>query len=172
MDINTEENRKILINLFPLLGNDQHYSLLSEATPVYNCIVWAMGYNDRWIDTYYSPGHWWPDGVSRDTKPQSLIGAFIAEGFEVTDNSHYEDGYDKVVLFQRNGMWTHASRIESDDTEYSKFGGLFDGVHSRNVFTNSLYGDEFAYLRRPIARRPDGTMVHGGISVHLENLIF
>lgn len=105
MDINTEANRKILINLFPLLGNDQHYSLLSEATPVYNCIAWAMGYNDRWIDTYHSPGHWWPDGV-----------------------------------------------------------------HSRNVFTNSLYGDEFAYLRRPITKKTLGGMAYGAISVHMENL--
>lgn len=172
MDINTEANRTILINLFPLLGNDLHYSLLSEATPVYNCIAWAMGYNDRWVDTYISPGHWWPDGVSRDTNPKTLIDAFIAEGFEVTDNGHYENGYDKVVLFQKNGMWTHASRIESDNTEYSKFGCLFDGVHSRNVFTNSLYGEEYAYLRRLTAKKPDRAMEHGGINVHLENLVF
>ena len=58
MDFNTEENRKVLLGYFPQLSKDQHYELLSEETPVYNCIAWAMGFNDRWVDIYMTPGHW------------------------------------------------------------------------------------------------------------------
>lgn len=49
MDINSEENRKKLIELFPLLADDPNFKLESEATDVYNCIAWAMGFNDRWV---------------------------------------------------------------------------------------------------------------------------
>ena len=54
MDFNTEENRKVLIGYFPHLGSDSHFELLSEQTPVYNCIAWAMGYRERWVDIEYS----------------------------------------------------------------------------------------------------------------------
>lgn len=171
MDINTKENRKVLISFFPHLGTDQHYELLSEQTPIYNCIAWAMGFNDRWVDTVQTPGHWWPDGVQRNEDPQSLVDAFLAVGFEKSDNDHFEVDYDKVALFQKEGKWTHASRIESDDVEYSKFGGSFDGVHSHNVFSGSIYGDEYAYLRRPIAKRgSEGEMPVGEVKINLDNL--
>ena len=171
MDINTEENRKVLISYFPHLGRDLHYNLLSEETPVYNCIAWAMGFDDRWVDIVTSPGHWWPDGVQRSTSPQTLVDAFLAVGFEQSDNDMFEEGYDKVALYQNNGEWTHASRIESNNVEYSKFGGSFDGVHSHNIFSGSIYGDEYAYLRRPISKRGiEGKIPTGSVSINLGNL--
>lgn len=173
MDFNTEENRKVLIGFFPHLGNDSHFELLSEQTPVYNCIAWAMGYSDRWVDTVLSPGHWWPDGVKRSTEPKALYDAFIAEGFEKAADGGYEEGYDKVVLFQKDGEWTHASRIESNDVEYSKFGGSFDGVHSHNIFGGSVYGEEYAYLRRRTSAKPDASStLQGSVKINLGNLIF
>lgn len=173
MDFNTEGNRKSLINFFPHLFDDKHYKLLSEQTPIYNCIAWAMGFNDRWVDTVLSPGHWWPDGVLREDSPQALIDAFVAVGFEVVDNDHYEENYDKVALFQKEGKWTHAARIESDEVEYSKFGGSFDGVHSHNVFGGSIYGDEYAFLRRHISQRgTEGNVTKGSVKINLANLLF
>ena len=173
MDFNTEENRKVLIGYFPHLGSDSHFELLSEQTPVYNCIAWAMGYSDRWVDTEYSPGHWWPAGVKRSTEPIALFDAFVAEGFEKADDGRFEKGYDKVVLFQKDGEWTHASRIESNEVEYSKFGGSFDGVHSHNIFTGSIYGEEYAYLRRKTSAKPIASATpQGSIKINLDNLIF
>lgn len=86
MDINTEENRKVLISYFPHLGSDHHYELLSEQTPVY-------------------------------------------------------------------------------------IGGSFDGVHSHDIFSGSIYGDEYAYLRRPISKRGIGCKIPtGSVSINLGNL--
>ena len=173
MDFNTEENRKVLIGYFPHLGSDSHFELLSEQTPVYNCIAWAMGYRDRWVDIEYSPGHWWPAGVKRSTEPQALFDAFVAEGFEKADDGRFEKGYDKVVLFQKDGEWTHASRIESNEVEYSKFGGSFDGVHSHNIFSGSIYGEEYAYLRRKTLAQPVAfSTPQGFVKINLDNLIF
>lgn len=171
MDFNTEANRQVLISYFPHLGTDQHYELLSEQTPIYNCIAWAMGFNDRWVDVLLSPGHWWPAGVRREVSPQALIDAFAAVGFVETDNAHFEDGFDKVALYQKNGEWTHASRIENDEVEYSKFGGSFDGIHSHNIFSGSIYGDEYAYMKRTISKRGfEGKLPEGKINVNLANL--
>lgn len=131
-----------------------------------------MGFNDRWVDTVVSPGHWWPDGVQRSTSLQALIDAFLAVGFEQTDNGLFEEGYDKVALFQKDGEWTHASRIESDNVEYSKFGGSFDGLHSHNIFSDSIYGNEYAYMRRPVSKRgTEGKIPTGSVKIDLTNLI-
>lgn len=67
MALDTSINRTILANVFPDLAKDTNFKILSECTDVYNCIAWAMGYTDRWVDHFKGAGHWWPDGVDRNT---------------------------------------------------------------------------------------------------------
>lgn len=113
-------------------------------------------------------------GFNTEENRKVLIGidAFLAVGFEQTDNGLFENGYDKVALFQKDGEWTHASRIESDNVEYSKFGGSFDGLHSYNIFSDSIYGNEYAYMRRPVSKRgTEGKIPTGSVKIDLTNLI-
>lgn len=149
MALNSKINRLALYRWFPNLQSDCHFEILSEATPEYNCIAWAMGYTDRWIDTDTAPGHWWPSGAKRDNKNSSLISAFEQQGFVLCDDAHFEEEYDKVVLYGADGFWTHASRVVSEDSEHSKFGGTWDGTHGHNMFHDTIYGDAFAYMKRP-----------------------
>lgn len=189
MAFDTAINRFLMMSIFPDLKNDNNFKLLSDRDDTYNCIAWAMGYNDRWVDIEDSPGHWWPNGVSKDMSPQSLIDAFCAEGFEISDNADPEDGYYKAVLYKSNflGNWTHAARILTSEIEYSKFGKLWDGLHSHNVLSNtgflyssSSYGEAFAYMKKAIAVNPteieseesetDSSESNEGMSIDLENL--
>lgn len=144
MALDTSINRQYLIDVFPDLAKDIHFKILSDCTPVYNCIAWAMGYDDRWVDIYFAPGHWWPSGVARTSRPEALIAAFEAEGFEMSDNFMPEDGFSKVVLYknENTGEWTHAARIVTSEIEYSKFGAAWDGLHSHNVLCNTASGQE------------------------------
>ena len=150
MDFNTRINRKILIDWFPNLAKDTVFKLTSPDTPVYNCIAWAMGFTDRWVDHFSAAGHWWPQSVEKDDTCQSLLNAFLALGFEPTDNYNYNASYDKVVLYGYDGKWKHASRILVNNIEHSKFGALWDGIHGHNVFQDDIYGIAYACVQRPI----------------------
>lgn len=178
MALNTSINRQRLISVFPDLGIDANFIILSECSCIYNCIAWAMGYTDRWVDIYTAPGHWWPNGVARNTLSQTLIQAFKAEGFEESDNCLIEEGYSKVVLYKKefDDEWTHAARLVSSDVEHSKFGLAWDGHHSHNVLCNTSkgkehqsYGVAYAYMkRRELLNVP--TNMKGNITVDLRNL--
>ena len=126
MGFNSRINRDLLIGWFPNLAADAEFKLTSPSTPVYNCIAWAMGFTDRWVDHFIAPGHWWPKGVQRDDTCQSLFDAFVALGFEPTDVYDYDSNYDKVMLYGYQGRWKHAARILEHNIEHSKFGECWD----------------------------------------------
>lgn len=179
MALDSAINRSLLISIFPDLANDNNFKILSECTPVYNCIAWAMGYNDRWVSPFLYPGYWWPDGVVRSMAPEALIQAFQVEGFEMSDDILLEDGYSKVVLYKNlaGDQWTHAARIVTDDTEYSKFGQSFDGQHSHEVLcrtsagcSDQSYGTAFAYMKRLDSKKESPAIPQGSISVNPANL--
>ncbi len=178
MALDTPINRQLLINIFPDLAGDANFKILSEHTPIYNCIAWAMGYSDRWVDIYNSPGHWWPQGVERNMTPQALISAFEAEGFELSENCIPEEGYSKVVLYknQITGEWTHAARIITSDVEHSKFGGLWDGQHSHDVLCNTTidpqksYGVAYAYMKKKEDTTPPTPVFSANISIDKDKL--
>ena len=67
MALNIEANRKGLIHHFPRLKDDETFTIESPETSGYNCIAWAMGFDDRWVDYIddHSPKKWWPSGVAR-----------------------------------------------------------------------------------------------------------
>ncbi len=156
-NLNTQYNRDKLISVFPDLMDDVNFEILSPETPKYNCIAWAMQFEDRWVDVVDGPGFWWPNGVEKTMLPSDLIHAFEAVGFTLCANSHLEDGFDKVVLYKKEDSeeWTHAARIISDTMEYSKFGQSWDGTHSRGVlcktgigYENFSYGVPYAFMKR------------------------
>lgn len=180
MDLDTAVNRADLINVYPDLAGDANFKILSEPTDVYNCIAWAMGYKDRWVDFNEAPGHWWPEGVEKSLKCQALIDAFAAEGFELAEDCVPEDGYDKVVLYKYEdfGLWAHASRVLSAEIEHSKFGESWDGQHSHNVLCktvigreNDSYGVSFAFMKRRVVKGAVTTVeARGDMTVDVNKL--
>lgn len=151
-----------LVNWFPKLKSDPHFSITSPLTDVYNCIAFAMGTQEMWIACANPNGTfaWWPPTVERTMNPQSLINAFAYMGFQQCDNPLPEEGYDKVVLYKtfaediQEYEWTHAAKVFSDNELHSKVGSYKD-IHHRDgdIFEGTDYGQEYAYMKRPIADR-------------------
>lgn len=168
-ELNSSENRDVLIGIFPLLKGDVNFEILSPETPIYNCIAWAMQMEDRWVDPYMIPGHWWPNGVAKSISPESLVQAFEAVGFSVTSDCKIEDDFDKVVLYKndKTNEWTHASRIVADTIEHSKFGQLWDGSHSANSISGTAYGIPYCYMKRSKSYNLQPEKLHGNIGVDL-----
>ncbi len=145
-----ELGKDLLPNIFPGLKHDCYFRIMSPQTTKYNCIAWAMGYNDRWVDINTNMfGHWWPSKIPKGTDPESLIAAFKAVGFEKCSSGLREPGFDKVALYQMNNEWTHAARIITDEVYHSKMGQLWDIYHSSgDLFKDSPYGNIFCYMKR------------------------
>lgn len=144
----TEVNK--IFAAFKKLRTDPNFKITSKKTQKYNCIAWAMGFNDRWVSYIYDPTFWWPENAeSRGNKPSDLKAAFSALGFTECPSGDIESGYDKVVLYQKDGIWTHAARVISDNVCHSKLGESYDVHHSDgNIFEGSCYGDVFCYMKR------------------------
>lgn len=176
-NLNTQLNRDALSDVFPDLKNDVNFEILSPQTPKYNCIAWAMQFEDRWVSIFEYPGYWWPDGVEKTMSPSALIHAFEAVGFTLCDNSNWEDEFDKVVLYKKadEDQWTHAARIVSETTEHSKFGPSFDGTHSHNVlcatglgYENQSYGVAYAFMKRSKTFHVPEESLSGNIKTDLD----
>ena len=82
---------------FPNLRNTG-YRVESPRTRDYNCVAWAAGDSKRpwWpvdIDSYY-----WPE-EPRVESLSAFISAFGSLGYEVSDNSNLEIGFEKVAIY-------------------------------------------------------------------------
>lgn len=166
MALDTAENREELIEAFQKLSDDDNFCITSRKTPSYNCIAWAMGFDDRWVDCYpdfdKARKKWWPDGVARDFRPETLVKAFEKVGFEVCEDDVPEEGYDKMALYKVSPLvdpmtgtviadegWTHAAKVLDRNVYHSKIGGSFDIKHSGGeVFAGSTYGTIYQFMRR------------------------
>lgn len=150
MDYNTAAYRDPLIRYFGSdLENDPNLNLTSEPTYKYNCIAYAMGMDDRWVDTNDVPWHWWPPVPLMNTSPESLIMAFEYFGFEKCDmDDTMDERYDKVVLYRDAMQWLHAARVEGVNLYHSKFGEGCDGTHSAGDVLMSKYGRPYQVMRR------------------------
>lgn len=175
-DLNSPQNRSVLTDVFPDLTDDVNFEILSPETPVYNYIAWAMQLTDRWVSIYNYPGFWWPDGVEKSMSPNALVHAFEAVGFTPCDSNCFEEGFDKVVLYknEHTNEWTHASRIISDTSEYSKFGQSWDGTHSHNVLCKTRpghdeesYGVPYAFMKRETVNRTSQGNLSGRIKTDI-----
>lgn len=169
MDLNTRENRAILISGFSELAADPSFKINSPESKEYNCIAWAMGFDDRWVDPEdadYIHKKWWPEGVERSLEPEVLISAFKKLGFERCEDGCYVSDFDKVALykgryynkltglFEEKIVWTHAAKIVGNNLYHSKIGESFDIYHSgRDLFRGTMYGTVYSYMQRSKANR-------------------
>lgn len=156
------EIKEAFYSPFPRLRGDKLFKITSPETDRYNCIAWAMGFDDRWVDCCpHIEGHWWPPIGVCDLAPNSLLKAFEYMKFTKCEGCASEDGYEKVALYmidtnfetgEKGPIWTHASRVLSEFECHSKRGASFD-IHHRNgdVFEGSSYGSIYAYMKRRIS---------------------
>lgn len=153
-----------LLGVFPFLREDKSACITSHRTDEYNCIAWAMGTDEWWIDPREAPGHWWPAGVPKDMRSSSLIRAFERVGFARCGDAAPEEGYDKIALYkdEQHDCWTHAARVLSAEVYHSKMGQSFDIRHrGGDIFRGSTYGMLYAFMKRP---KKDGHLTADRIS--------
>lgn len=146
--VSTSQARQILAPLgFPNLS-DTNFGLTSPRDALYNCIAWAAGDHTRW---------WWPsDPQGYWPTPQapnevtSFVEAFSGLGYEVCNDAELEAGFEKVAIYAKSGVPTHAARQLDDGRWTSKLGKSWDVWHNFDALNGPQYGEPVAILRRAI----------------------
>lgn len=148
-----------LIEQFPRLASDNHFKITSPIDPNYNCISWAMRYQDRWTSPTEYPyvldgvTYWWPAGAKTGQHISCLVDAFIKEGFELCDDDLFDEEYLKIALYfnpKNHDNWTHAARQLRSGIWASKLGCLFDIEHGTPyTIESNVYGKVYCIMRTP-----------------------
>jgi hypothetical protein len=135
---------------FPGL-RDTPYRVTSPATRDYNCIAWAAGDTSHWWWPDVDPDDdavFWPPGVPAEETLAAFVAAFATLGYAPCPGEEYEPGFEKVALFARDGIPTHAARQLPDGRWTSKLGMSEDIEHDLHAISGELYGTVLLVLRR------------------------
>jgi len=147
--VDKRKQRQVLEKVFPGLAKG-FYSIMSPATPRYNCIAWAAGEDERCWEPGCLPYAYWPDGISEDFDMDAFIEAFSTLGYEPCEDGKMEEGYEKIALFvDDSGEPKHASRQLASGRWTSKMGIAGEDIeHDLEDIEGSLYGDVSCFMKR------------------------
>ena len=132
-------------DLFPDLTATNHTDT-SPADRFYNCHAWALGFTDRWFDQ----NQWWPNNTTRGNTIRDYRAAYESEGFRISRSWDVEDGFEKIAIYEANGLVTHTARLLADGRWTSKVGKREDISHDRDALDGPKYGHIALIMRRPI----------------------
>lgn len=135
-------------HLFPKLTDEN--SVVTSVPAFYNCIAWATGRSDVWIEP--SPGCEWPEGVERQFTPENVRLLFGRLGYKECDGKEFEPGFLKVAIYELDGECSHASRQLPDGKWTSKL-GIREDIQHECPF--DLEGEEYGRIRS-LMKRPVG----------------
>ncbi len=135
---------------FPHL-TEEGYTETSPATRRYNCIAWAVGHTSAWWWPDAMGVHFWPEEVAREETLEAFVLAFATVGFAPSADCVFEPGFEKIVLYARDGKPTHAARQQPDGTWTSKLGEWLDITHTLRGLEGPLYGQTVAYFKRALS---------------------
>jgi hypothetical protein len=99
---------------------------------------------------------WWPDQAcwparaGKKVTRKSFVAAFATKGYAVCDGPEPEPGYEKIALYEKAGVPTHAARQLPDGRWTSKLGSAHDIAHSLDALTGTVYGAPAMFLRRAV----------------------
>jgi hypothetical protein len=162
--LNSDENRNLVISVFPKLGGDVDFKIIDGPTPDYNCFAWAANHDD----VFWQPipkekrpllgldgvSYNWPFDAAEDTKLTTIISIFSKIGYEECNDGVLEDGLRKVALYGTKDNITHAARqlvTGKDRGKWtSKLGQWFKINHGdATTIEGKDYGNVIKYLRMP-----------------------
>ena len=118
----------------------------SNADEGYNCIAWAFKDSTRWW--WPSEYTYWPTQFSGMTTLEAFQSWFQQDGWEPAANAEPEPGFEKVALFAKGGVPTHAARLLATGLWTSKLGKEIDISHDLNELDGPAYGSVLSIYRK------------------------
>lgn len=142
--------RPTVESAFPRLKTSGAYEQRSLPDGRYNCIAFAAGEIDRWWWPSNRAGDYWPRRSPREETLAAFVSAFESIGYGRCADGSAELAYQKVVLYAKDGIPTHAARQEMTTAMWlSKLGMSYDIAHENVEDIGGIrYGEPILYLRR------------------------
>jgi hypothetical protein len=134
---------------FPSLRNSD-YKITSEKDPGYNCIAWAAGFDNIWWWPDPSPFAYWPE-ETRECSVEAFVRVFTSMGYEICHSAEHETGFEKVAIYEKDGVPQHMARQLSNGYWTSKCGGDEDIQHTLGSLEDSDYGKVSIIMKRKAA---------------------
>ena len=149
--MDTSEWRQTLVQNFPRLSSET-FEIVAPASIRYNCIAYAAGDASTWWGTV-KEDNYWPEDATRTNRMASLIEVFTGLGFQQCRNSSLESGFEKVALYEAQGLWTHAALQTPTGRWRSKMGQgpLIEHLNPDSL-SDGMYGSPTVYMRRSATR--------------------
>ena len=139
---------QLLSVAFPKLASEG-FEIVGEPTTEYNCIAYAAGDTGDWW--WPDEDSYWPPWATPDDSTESLQEAFAGIGYELCDDSHFEEAYLKVALYADDGKFQHAAAQTPDGAWRSKMGrGPLIEHRSAESLSGGPYGEVYCFMRRPL----------------------
>ena len=137
---------QMLIEAFPNLS-EEDFEIVEQPSTRYNCIAYAAGDASNWWEP--AERRYWPDYAARSYSIESLIEVFAGLGFEHCQDSSLESGYEKVALYEEQGVGEHAALQTAAGRWRSKMGrGPLIEHRSPQSLSGGMYGEATVYMRR------------------------
>ena len=138
----------LIETIFPKI-NDAGYKVISPEDVRYNCIAWAAGRDDVFINP--DPDYFWPSNLPYSTKLNVITKLYETYGFSICNEEEYEEGFEKIAIYitQNSDNVTHAARQIESGKWTSKLGSYKDIEHSTlDGLTGSYYGVVAIIMKR------------------------
>ena len=134
---------------FPNLRKEE-FTVVDPPSDLYNCIAYAAGDTSQWWD--HTPRGYWPLYATRSKRIESLQEVFVGLGFEECDDGTFQSGYQKIVLYEDQGTWEHATIQMPNGAWRSKMGrGPVIEHRSPESLSDGPYGNPTVCMRRAVS---------------------
>jgi hypothetical protein len=139
-------------------AHDKNHKPESPATPRYNCLAHAL-HNDL-LNIWPGEDTSWPQDMNRVETTANLVNFLGRLGFaDCQGDVTVEPGFEKLAIYERDGVPQHVARQKSNGQWTSKLGALVDVAHADpqvlaggNVPNG--YGAVAKVMKRPSNGRP------------------
>jgi hypothetical protein len=98
------------------------FKIIGNLTSGYNCFAWAAGNTSRRWEPFKSDGFYWPDGVPEAETLEAYVQAYATLGYRRCDSAHVERRYEKIAIYVKDGVPSHAARQLPNGRWTSKIG--------------------------------------------------
>lgn len=144
---------ELIMQWFPMLATDVGFKVTSPVTRKYNCIAWSLKKNDCWVWPVVPQERevdmFWRNSCGYDDRIETFMSFYHSLGFVETQDGRIEDGFDKIALYAKDGLCTHAALMLPSGLWTSKLGPYHDIQHSTPaVLEGPVYGTVACYMKK------------------------
>lgn len=137
-----------LIRIFPML-RCSHFKVSSPYDPIYNCVAYVMGDTENWWEPDSMGTCYWPQGLPRgDYSPKAYSVLFETFGYKTDSSDQLEKGHNKIVIFEKNGIFKHVALQLESGLWTSKIGEYEDITHTLEGLVGDFYGQVKIVLKK------------------------